>query len=128
MRDTKDIIIAWRNTKAAARVGRDLGYSSHSTIADQKTSFDFRQYLNEVEMKAVNKAVRELERDNLEHYYIFNAFYLDKISCARQARVLGKRTDTMVGKLREAENFIRGYIYPVFSGNVSIIGHFSDVD
>lgn len=114
MRETKDILIAWKNTKALEKMDKGLSYSSHSTIASPTCSFDFRQYLSEREMKSVNSAMDYLKRDNIDGYTVLTNFYLSKISCSRQARVTGRRTDYITGILNEAENFIRGVVYEVF--------------
>lgn len=114
MRETKDIIRAWLNTKALNKIGKELEYSSHSTIADSKCSFDFRQYLNDIEMSAVNSAMNDLKEDDLEGHAVIENYYKYSLSCTRQARILGRRTEHIVSMLKEAENFIRGSIYKEF--------------
>ena len=114
MRETKDILTAWKNTRVLKRMGTE--YPSKSAgIEGAPRDFDYRQYLTEDEAQIVDNAVLRLKADNVEHWSILTAFYLRGISCSKQARILGKQTTEITKTLLAAECFIRGHIIELFS-------------
>lgn len=113
MRDTKEILTAWKNTRVAKRMGMEFPAQSACMIGAPR-GFDFRQYLTEEEAEVVDKAVLLLMVDNIELHTVLTLFYLDGISCSRQAKILGKRTDDMTKLLSIAEGFVRGCIINFF--------------
>lgn len=113
MRDIKDVLTAWRNTRVAKRVGTEYPYAAAGFLTTN--SFDFRQYLNDDEAQAVDNAVLKLKKDNLEHWSVLVAFYLQAISCTKIARNNGKQTSEITKILLAAECFIKGHIYDFFS-------------
>ena len=113
MRETKDILTAWKNTRILKRMGTE--YPSKSAgIEGAPRDFDYRQYLTEEEAQIVDNAVLTLKVDNVEHWAILTSFYLREISCSKQARILGKQTTEITKILLAAESFIRGYIIELF--------------
>jgi hypothetical protein len=113
MRETKEILTAWKNTRILKRMGTE--YPSKSAGIDgAPMDFDYRQYLTEDEAEIVDNAVLRLKSDNVEHWAVLTSFYLREISCSKQARILGKRTDDITRILFAAECFIRGHIIELF--------------
>jgi hypothetical protein len=113
MRETRDILIAWKNTRILKRMGTE--YPSKSAgIEGAPRGFDYRQYLTEEETQVVDNAVLRLKADNIEHWAILTSFYLRGISCSKQARILGKQTTEITRVLFAAECFIRGHIIELF--------------
>lgn len=114
MRETKDILIAWKNTRILKRIGTE--YPSKSAGFDGASNdFDYRQYLTEEEVEVVDNAVLTLRADNIEYWAILTSFYLRGISCSKQAKLLGKQTTEITKILLAAECFIRGHIIQLFS-------------
>lgn len=113
MRETKEILTAWKNTRVLKRMGTE--YPSKSAGIDgAPRSFDYRQYLTEDEANIVDKAILKLKADNIEYWAILTAFYLREISCSKQGKILGKRTDEITKILLAAECFVRGHIIEYF--------------
>lgn len=114
MRGTKDILMAWKNTRILKRIGTE--YPSKSAgIEGALRDFDYRQYLTEDEAQIVDNAVLALKADNFEYWSVLTSFYLREISCTKQAKVLGKQTTEITKILLAAECFIRGHIIELFS-------------
>lgn len=114
MRETKDILTAWKNTRILKRMGTE--YPSKSAgIEGAPRDFDFRQYLTEEEAQIVDNAVLMLKADNVDQWAVLTSFYLREISCSKQARILGKQTTEITKILLAAECFIRGYVIELFS-------------
>lgn len=114
MRETRDILMAWKNTRILKRMGTE--YPSKSAgIEGALRDFDYRQYLTEEEAQIIDNAVLTLRVDNIEYWAVLTSFYLRDISCSRQARILGKQTTEITKILLAAECFIRGYIIELFS-------------
>jgi hypothetical protein len=113
MRDTKDILTAWKNTRILKRIGTE--YPSKSAGIDgAPMDFHYRQYLTEDEAQIVDNAVLRLKADNIEYWAVLTSFYLRDISCSKQAKILGKQTTEMTKILLAAECFIRGHIIELF--------------
>ncbi|OCG28201.1 hypothetical protein A9G11_11895 [Gilliamella sp. wkB108] len=113
MRDTKDILTAWKNTRILRRIGTEYP-SQSSGIKGAARENDYRQYLTEDEAEKVDNAVLRLKDDNYSHWIILTAYYLRGISCNAQAKVIGRRPHDIIHLLNEAECFIRGYIFEFF--------------
>lgn len=114
MRETKDILKAWKNTRVLKRIG--IEYPAKSAgIEGAPSDFDYRQYLTEEEAQIVDNAVLRLKEDNVEHWAVLTSFYLRDISCSKQARILGKQPTEITKILLAAECFIRGYIIELFA-------------
>jgi hypothetical protein len=113
MRETRDILTAWKNTRILKRMGTE--YPSKSAGIDgAPMAFNYRQYLTEEEAQIVDNAVLRLKADNIEHWAVLTSFYLREISCSKQARILGKQTTEITKILFAAECFIRGHIIELF--------------
>ena len=113
MRGTKDILMAWKNTRVLKRIGTE--YPSKSVgIEGALRDFDYRQYLTEDEAQIVDNAVLALKADNFEYWSVLTSFYLHEKSCNAQAKAAGKRTHDIINLLNQAEMFIRGCIYDFF--------------
>ena len=113
MRETKDILTAWKNTRILKRIGTEYPLKS-AGIEGAVRDFDYRQYLTEEEAQIVDNAVLALKADNVEHWAILTSFYLREISCSKQARILGKQTTEITNILLAAECFFRGHIIELF--------------
>lgn len=114
MRDTKDILIAWKNTRILNRMGTE--YPSKSAGIDgAPRDFDYRQYLTEDEATVVDNAVLRLKADNYSQWLVLTTYYLNGVSCNAQAKAIGKRTHDIINLLNQAENFIRGNIFEYFA-------------
>lgn len=113
MRETKDILTAWKNTRILKRIGTE--YPSKSAGIDgAPRDFDYRQYLTEDEAQVVDNAVLILKDDNYSQWIVLTAYYLRNISCNAQARAINKRPHDIINLLNQAEMFIRGNIYEYF--------------
>lgn len=115
MRDIKDILRAWANTRVAKRIGTEYPWSSSGFLCPN--GLDFRQYLNDEEAEKVDAAILKLKNDNLEQWAVLTGFYLHNISCTKMARSNGKQTTEITKLLFAAESFIKGCIYDFFSKN-----------
>lgn len=114
MRDIKEILQAWKNSRVLKRVGTEYSFKS-SVIQGAPYQSDFRQYLNEDESQRVDDAILKLKVDNQEHHAVLTSFYLHGISCTKQARTLGRHTTEITKMLLAAESFVKGHIYDFFS-------------
>lgn len=113
MRETKDILTAWKNTRILKRIGTE--YPSKSAVFwGALTDVDYRQYLTEDEAKIVDNAVLILKNDNYSQWIVLTAYYLRGVSCNSQAKAIGKRPHDIINLLNQAEMFIRGNIYQYF--------------
>ncbi|MDF7667440.1 hypothetical protein PT273_06235 [Orbaceae bacterium ESL0727] len=113
MRPTKDILIAWKNTRVLKRIGTEYP-SKSSGLVGAPRDFDYREYLTEKEADVVDEAVLMLKEDNVEFWAVLTSFYLREISCSKQARILGKQPTEITKILLAAECFVRGKIYDGF--------------
>lgn len=113
MRDTKDILVAWANSRVERRVGTEYPLKS-AGIEGAERSFDFRHYLTEDEASIVDGAVLLLKKDDEFSYGILKGVYLDNISINRQAKVLNKRYEDVNKLLHGAEKFVRARIFDKF--------------
>lgn len=113
MRDTKDILNAWKNTRVLKRIGTEYP-SKSSGFEGAPSDVDSRQYLTEIEAEEVDNAVLRLKEDNYSHWIVLTAYYLRGISCNAQAKVIGRRPHDIISLLNEAESFIRGYIFEFY--------------
>lgn len=114
MRATKDILIAWKNTRICKRIGTEYPFKS-AGINGAPRNFDYRQYLTDDEATIVDNAILALKADNIEHWAVLTSFYLREISCTKQAKILGKQTTEITKILLAAECFIRGHVIEYFS-------------
>jgi hypothetical protein len=113
MRETKDILTAWKNTRILKRIGTE--YPSKSAGIDgAPMDFNYRQYLTEEEAQIVDNAVLILKNDNYSQWVVLTAYYLRGVSCNAQAKAIGKRPHDIINLLNQAEMFIRGKIYDFF--------------
>ncbi|TEA26987.1 hypothetical protein, partial [Candidatus Schmidhempelia bombi] len=80
MRETRDILTAWKNTRILKRMGIEYPFKSVG-INGAPTEFDYRQYLTEDEAQIVDKAVLTLKNDNYSQWIVLTAYYLREISC-----------------------------------------------
>ena len=114
MRETKDILTAWKNTRVLKRMGTE--YPSKSAgIEGAPRDFDYRQYLTEQEAEVVDNAMFALRDDDYNSWVILTAIYQRDFNCNRLANVVGLSKNDTYKMLDKAENFIRGYIYPIFN-------------
>lgn len=113
MRETRDILTAWKNTRILKRMGIEYPFKSVG-ITGAPTEFDYRQYLTEDEAQIVDKAVLTLKNDNYSQWIVLTAYYLREISCNAQAKAIGKRPHDIINLLKQGEMFIRGNIYEYF--------------
>lgn len=114
MNNTKEILQAWKNSRVAKRIGTEYPAQS-SVIQGAPREADFRQYLTEAECKIIDKAIFALKEDNLEHYAIFDAIYIQSLNCNKLASIIGLKKNKIYSMLDDAERFIRGYIYDFFN-------------
>ncbi|NUF48636.1 antiterminator Q family protein [Gilliamella sp. ESL0250] len=113
MRETKEILTAWKNTRILKRMGTE--YPSKSAgFNGAPIDFDYRQYLTEDEAEIVDDAVLILKNDNYSQWIVLTAYYLRGVSCNAQAKAIGKRPHDIINLLNQAEMFIRGNIYVHF--------------
>ena len=116
MRETKDILTAWKNTRILKRMGTE--YPSKSAgIQGAPRDFDYRQYLTEDEAQIVDNAVLALRKDDYNLWVILTSVYLREFNCNKLAIILGLSKNDTYKMLDKAENFIRGYVYISFNKN-----------
>lgn len=114
MRDTKDILKAWKNTRVLKRIG--IEYPTRSAgIEGAQRNFDYRQYLTEEEAQIVDESLLALKEDNYHLWVILTAIYQRNYNCNRLAHVMGLSKNDTYKKLDKAESFIRGHIYTTFN-------------
>ncbi|MCX8643190.1 MULTISPECIES: hypothetical protein, partial [unclassified Gilliamella] len=89
MKETKDILTAWRNTRIVKRIGTEYP-SQSSVVAGAARDFDYRQYLTEQEAEVVDNAVLSLKEYNPVQWTVLVAYYLKNVSCNAQAKAIGK--------------------------------------
>lgn len=105
MRDIKTILKAWANVRVTKRVGTE--FPSHSAgFMSVNEQFDFRPFLTEDEAELVDKSVLRLRRCDPFAYAVLTSYYLNNISCNRQAKVMGKRPHSISETLNYAEKYI----------------------
>jgi len=120
VRETKDILTAWKNTRILKRMGTE--YPSKSAgLEGAVRDFDYRQYLTEEEAQIVDNAVLKLKLDNYSQWVVLTAYYLRDVSCNAQSKAAGKRPHDIINLLNQAEMFIRGCIYDFFKFWVFVI-------
>lgn len=113
MKESKEILTAWKNTRVLKRIGTEYP-SQSAVVTGAARSFDYRQYLTEEEAEIVDKAILNLKEYNLVQWTVLMTYYLKNVSCNAQAKVIGKRPHDIINILNQAESFIGGYIYPFF--------------
>lgn len=113
MRETKDILTAWKNTRISKKMGTE--YPSKSAgLEGAVRDLDNRKYLTEEEAQIVDNAVLALREDNHNLWLILTRVYLHKSNCNKLAIILGLSKNDTYKMLDKAETFIRGYVYPAF--------------
>ena len=113
MREIKEILNAWKNTRVLTRIGTEYP-SKSSGFEGAPCDIDHRQYLTETEAEEVDNAVLSLKEANYSHWVVLTAYYLRGVSCNAQAKVIGRRPHDIINLLNEAECFIKGYIFEFF--------------
>lgn len=114
MRDTKDILKAWKNTRVLKRMGVEYPAKS-AGIEGAPRDFDYRQYLTEEEAQTVDESMLALKEDNYHLWVILTAVYQRDYNCNKLANVMGLSKNDTYKMLDKAETFIRGHIYTTFN-------------
>ncbi|WP_392565822.1 antiterminator Q family protein [Utexia brackfieldae] len=105
MRDIKEILTAWANVRVSKRIGTEYPFKT-ALIEGAKRDADYRSMLLEEEAEQVDKAVLRLKQvEPFLHSVLVNN-YLNSISCSRQAKVTGMRTNALYEALKNAEFYI----------------------
>lgn len=117
MREIKNILRAWQNSRVLKKIGTE--YPSKSTVfLGASYGFDFCQYLNEEECDVIDKAILALKNDNYDQWAVVTAIYIKGYNCNKLSTVLGIKKDKVYRMLDDAERFIQGHIYHFFCNNV----------
>ncbi|AKJ42834.1 antiterminator Q family protein [Pragia fontium] len=105
MRDIKTVLKGWANVRGTKRVGTE--FPSHSSgFISVNQQFDYRPFLTEDEAELVDKSVLRLRSSDPFAYAVLTSYYLNRISCNRQAKVMGKRPHSISETLNYAEKYV----------------------